>query len=63
MLLLAMPIRQDKIETEESIVDDDLVSFFDLLARFDFEDRQKEMSALRPDSPSSSPGDQVLAQR
>lgn len=38
-----------------SIVDDDLVAFFDLLARFDFEDKQKEKSALKTGSLPHSP--------
>lgn len=38
-----------------SIVDDDLVAFFDLLARFDLEDKQKEKSALKTDFLPQSP--------
>lgn len=41
--------------TEESIVDNDLVSFFDLLAQFDYEDNQKEKLVLSSDSLVSAP--------
>lgn len=58
-----MPIEQDQLELEESIVDDDLVSIFDLLTKWDFEDNQREMSVLRTDPPTSSPEDQSLVQR
>jgi len=34
-------------QVEKSIVDDDLVAFFDLLARFDYEDKKKEGSVPR----------------
>lgn len=45
-------------QKQGSIVDDDLVSFFDLLAQYDFEDKKAELSALKTDPPMSSPGDQ-----
>ena len=37
---------EERPEKSESIVDDDLVSFFDLLAQYDFEDKKKEASGL-----------------
>lgn len=40
---------EERSEKSESVVDDDLVSFFDLLAQFDFEDKQKEASGLTTD--------------
>lgn len=43
------------IPESASIIDDDLVAFFDLLARFDFEDKQKEVSALKTGSLPQSP--------
>lgn len=48
----------ESVEGIESVVDDDLVSFFDLLAQYDFEDKKMELSALKTDPPTSSPGDQ-----
>jgi hypothetical protein len=35
-------------------IDDDLVGFFDLLARFDFEDKKR--SGINPGSPDPVPG-------
>lgn len=52
---------QSGIKTEENnmvyenIIDNDLVSFFDLLARFDYEDKQKEKLVLSSDSLVSAP--------
>ena len=43
---------------KETVVDNDLVSFFDLLARYDYEDKQKEKSGLKTDPPDSAPGGQ-----
>lgn len=41
-----------KVEADTcDLIDDDIVAFFDLLARFDFEDGQKEISGLSTDSP------------
>lgn len=40
---------EEKEVIEEDIVDDNLVSFFDLLAQFDFED-QKKAGQLSPES-------------
>ncbi|MCF7834117.1 MAG: hypothetical protein K9L98_02045 [Candidatus Pacebacteria bacterium] len=39
---------------------DDISSFFDLLAKFDYEDKQKEMSALKTDPLVSAPRGPVL---
>lgn len=39
----------------ESILDNDLVSFFDLLAQFDYEDNQKEKLVLSSDLLVSAP--------
>ena len=33
-------------ETKTELVSQDIVSFFDLLARFDYEDKQKEKSVV-----------------
>lgn len=41
--------------TDENILDNDLVSFFDLLAQFDYEDNQKEKLVLSSDSLVSAP--------
>ena len=45
-------------EDNEDIVDDDLVSFFDLLARFDAEDKAKEK--LAAEAASSNTGETAL---
>ena len=45
--------REELQQSGEGIVDNDLVSFFDLLAQYDFEDRQKEKSDLKT-NPSES---------
>ena len=42
----------------ETIVDGDLVSFFDRLAQYDYEDKQKEKTQLKTDPPASAPGGQ-----
>lgn len=47
---------------ELDIVDDDLVAVFELLAKWDFEDKQEDPSELKTDPPTSSPGDQFSAQ-
>ncbi len=39
---------------------DELSSFFDLLARFDYEDKQKEKSVLKTDPLVSAPSGSVL---
>lgn len=44
----------------KKIVDSDLVSFFDLLARFDYEDQQKARLALLSDSSVCSPSEESL---
>lgn len=40
--------------------DQDLVLFFDLLARFDFEDKRREKSVLNPDPLVSAPRESGL---
>ena len=51
-----MEIRVRADEEGDGIVDCDTVGFFDLLARFDYEDQQREKSALKTDPPRSAPG-------
>ncbi|KKS58726.1 MAG: hypothetical protein UV24_C0017G0005 [Candidatus Nomurabacteria bacterium GW2011_GWA2_42_41] len=43
------------VKTNENILDRDIVSFFDLLARFDYEDKQKEGSLFNSGSSVSAP--------
>lgn len=50
--------QENSIPQDESVVDADLVAIFDLLAQWDFEDKQKEKAALKTDPRSSSPGGQ-----
>jgi len=50
-------------EKVEAVVDDDLVAIFELLAQWDYADKQKEISTLQADPPSSSPGGQLSAQK
>lgn len=46
---------------EIGIVDEDLVSFFDLLARFDYEDRKKSGLLLAFETASSSPTGEAVS--
>ena len=39
----------------ETIVDDDLVAFFDFLAQYDYEDKEAGRSALKTDPRMSAP--------
>lgn len=50
----------DNIQVKEGIIDNDLVSFFDLLASFDFEDKQKEKSEINKDLIVSAPMGSLL---
>ncbi len=45
----------EQVKSNPPVVDDEIVSFFDLLARFDFEDRQRESSVPASDSPVLTP--------
>lgn len=49
--------RKSPAPIEETVVDSDLVAFFDLLAQFDYEDRHGVASSLSTDSPPT-PGSQ-----
>lgn len=50
-----MELEADENKRSEDIVDDDLVSFFDLLAQYDYEDKKAEQSALKTDPRMSAP--------
>lgn len=47
-------------EAKNELVSKDIVSFFDLLAKFDYEDKQKEKSVLKTDLVVSAPMGSVL---
>lgn len=49
--------RKELHTSKASIVDSDLIAFFDLLAQFDYEDKKREESAPKTD-PLSAPGGQ-----
>ena len=51
--------KKENKKVEDVFVADEIVEFLDLLAQYDYEDKQKEKSALKPDSPASAPGSQV----
>lgn len=46
------PKREEKIDTDRMHISHHLVGFFDLLARFDYEDRKKDEQALEVTAPS-----------
>lgn len=53
--------RQREVHNVDFTVPSDLANFFDLLARFDFEDKQKERSAFKTGSLVSAPKGPVLS--
>ncbi len=53
-------MESEPFKVQQEIVDNDIVSFFDLLAKFDFEDQQKAGSVSASDPSVQTPSEGSL---
>ena len=49
----------DELKNKD-LIPNGLIGFFDLLARFDFEEKKREKSVVKIDFPVSAPGESIL---